>query len=46
VRRATDRLAVLVSLDIIEGLLVDRRWSRDRLAEHLDVLLRGTFVEG
>jgi hypothetical protein len=29
---------------MIEGLLVERRWSRRRLAEHLAVLLRSTFA--
>ena len=41
---ATDMLWALISTDMIEGLLVERRWSRRRLAEHLAVLLRSTFT--
>lgn len=41
---ATDMLWALISTDMIEGLLVERRWSRQRLAEHLAVLLRSTFA--
>jgi AcrR family transcriptional regulator len=41
---ATDMLWALISTDMIEGLLVERRWSRRRLAEHLAVLLRSTFA--
>jgi AcrR family transcriptional regulator len=44
VESATDMLWALISTDLIEGLLVDRRWSRSRLADHLSVLLRATFV--
>jgi AcrR family transcriptional regulator len=44
VATATDMLWALISTDMIEGLLVDRRWSRRRLAEHLALLLRSTFV--
>jgi hypothetical protein len=29
--------------DLMEALMVDRRWSRTRLATHLAVLFRGTF---
>jgi hypothetical protein len=29
---------------MIEALIVDRRWSRRRLAEHLALLFRSTFV--
>ena len=46
VDKATDMLWALISTDMIEGLLVDRRWSRRALAEHLSVLLRATFVHG
>ncbi|MBO0827772.1 MAG: TetR/AcrR family transcriptional regulator [Streptosporangiales bacterium] len=41
---ATDMMNVLASSDVVEGLLVDRRWSRRRFAEHLAVLLESTFV--
>lgn len=41
---AADMLFALVSSDLVEALLVDRRWSRQRLAEHLALLLRSTFV--
>ena len=43
---AADMLFALISSDMIEALLVDRRWSRQRLAEHLTILLRSTFVAG
>jgi AcrR family transcriptional regulator len=43
---AADMLFALVSSDVIEALTVDRRWSRRRLAEHLSLLLRATFVRG
>jgi AcrR family transcriptional regulator len=41
---ATDMLFALISTDLIEALIVDRRWSRQRLAEHLALLFRSTFV--
>jgi AcrR family transcriptional regulator len=41
---ATDMLWALISTDMIEGLLVERNWSRRRLTEHLAVLLRATFT--
>lgn len=37
-------LFALVSSDVIEALIVDRRWSRSRLSAHLALLLRSTFV--
>src|SRR5919197_4138887 len=40
---ATDMLYALISSDVIEALLEDRRWSRRRLAEHLGRLFRSTF---
>ena len=43
VEAATDMLWALISTDIIEGLLVDRRWSQRRLAQHLGLLFRSTF---
>jgi AcrR family transcriptional regulator len=44
VESAADMLWALISSDLIEGLLVDRGWSRERLAEHLALLFRSTFV--
>jgi AcrR family transcriptional regulator len=41
---ATDMLFALIASDVIEALIVDRRWSRARLAEHLALLFRSTFV--
>jgi hypothetical protein len=37
-------LFALISSDMIEALIVDRRWSRRRLAKHLALLFRSTFV--
>jgi AcrR family transcriptional regulator len=41
---ASDMLFALISSDMIEALIVDRRWSRRRLAENLALLFRSTFV--
>jgi AcrR family transcriptional regulator len=41
---AADMLFALVASDVIEALIVDRRWSRRRLAEHLALLFRSTFA--
>jgi AcrR family transcriptional regulator len=41
---AADMLWALMSFDVLEALIVDRRWSRKRLARRLSVLLRSTFV--
>jgi AcrR family transcriptional regulator len=41
---ASDMLFALVSSDMIEALIVDRRWPRRRLAEHLALMFRSTFV--
>jgi AcrR family transcriptional regulator len=41
---ATDMLFALIASDVIEALIVDRRWSRAQLAEHLALLFRSTFV--
>jgi AcrR family transcriptional regulator len=41
---ATDMLMALSSLNVVETLLTDRRWSRRRFVEHLSALLRATFV--
>jgi AcrR family transcriptional regulator len=42
---ATDMLFALISTDMIEALIVDRRWSRQRLADHLALLFRSTFID-
>jgi AcrR family transcriptional regulator len=41
---AADMLFALISTDVLERLLHQRRWSRRRLARHLALLLRSTFV--
>lgn len=41
---ATDMLFALISSDMIEALLLDRRWSKQRLASHLALLFRSTFA--
>jgi len=41
---AADMLWALMSFDVLEGLLVDRRWSPTSYAEHLAALFRSTFV--
>jgi AcrR family transcriptional regulator len=43
-RSARDMLFALISTDMIEALLIDRRWSRRRLASHLSRLFRSTFL--
>jgi AcrR family transcriptional regulator len=44
VETATDMLWALMSFDVLEGLLRQRRWSPRRLADHLDALFQATFV--
>lgn len=44
VESAAEMLWALMSLDMLERLTVDRRWSRKRYAEHLGLLFRRTFV--
>jgi AcrR family transcriptional regulator len=44
VESAADMLYALTSSDVVEGLTVDRRWSRQKLAAQLGSLLRSTFV--
>lgn len=41
---AADMLLALISSDVIETLLVERHWSQRRLADHLAVLFRSTFL--
>jgi AcrR family transcriptional regulator len=43
VESAGDMLFALVSSDMVEALIADRRWSRRRLADHLALMLRSTF---
>jgi AcrR family transcriptional regulator len=44
VDEAADMLMALSSLDVVETLLIDRRWSRHRFVEHFTALLHATFV--
>jgi len=44
VASATDMMLALSSLDVVETLLVERRWSRQRFTAHYSMLLRDTFV--
>jgi AcrR family transcriptional regulator len=44
VETATDMLWSLISTDMIDKLLADRRWSRARLEKHLIALHHATFV--
>jgi AcrR family transcriptional regulator len=44
VESATDMLWSLISSDLVERLIVERRWSGKRFADHLSYLLRSTFV--
>jgi hypothetical protein len=41
---AADMLLALISLNVVETLLIDRRWSRRRFVEHVTALLRATFM--
>jgi AcrR family transcriptional regulator len=41
---AADLLLALISVQVVETLIVDRRWSRRRLEAHLATLLHATFV--
>lgn len=41
---ASDVLWALLSVDVLERLLVERRWTQASLAQDLIVLLRSTFV--
>jgi AcrR family transcriptional regulator len=44
VASARDMLFALISSDLIGALIEDRNWSRRRLADHLAIVLRSTFV--
>ena len=41
---AADMLFALIASDVIEALIVDRRWSRRRLATHFAILFRSAFA--
>jgi AcrR family transcriptional regulator len=44
VTTAADMLLALISSDLIETLLVERRWSQRKLSDHLALVLRSTFL--
>lgn len=41
---AADMLWALMSWDVLEGLLVERGWSREQYAERMALLFRATFT--
>jgi AcrR family transcriptional regulator len=41
---AADMMWALMSIDLLDRLLNERRWSRRRVAEHLAALFHATFV--
>jgi AcrR family transcriptional regulator len=41
---ASDMLMALTTSDVLETLITDRRWSKQRFTEHYAALLRHTFV--
>lgn len=41
---AADMMWALMSWDVLEGLLVDKGWSRERYADHMAVVFRSAFV--
>jgi AcrR family transcriptional regulator len=44
VATAADMLWALMSFDVLEALVVDRRWSRKRLARRLSAMFQVSFV--
>jgi AcrR family transcriptional regulator len=46
IETTADMLWALMSFDVLQALVVDRRWTRKRLARRLAVLLVSTFVAG
>ena len=44
VETAADMMYGLMSFDLLERMLEDRRWSRKRFADHLSLVFRSTFV--
>jgi AcrR family transcriptional regulator len=44
VEAAADMVFALSTSDVVGGLVVERRWSPDRLARHLGLLFRSTFL--
>lgn len=45
VEAAADMINGLSTSDVVEGLIVDRGWSRRRFAKYLGLLLRSAFVQ-
>lgn len=45
INTASDMMWALMSLDILERLTIDRRWSHKRYADHTALMLRSTFVK-
>lgn len=43
---AADMLWALMSFDVLDGLIVQRRWPSDRYADHMAALFRAAFVRG
>jgi AcrR family transcriptional regulator len=41
---AADMMWALMSIDVLDRLVNERRWSRRRVAEHLTTLFQATFV--
>jgi hypothetical protein len=41
---AADMLSALMSPDLLDRLLIDRRWSSKRFADQFAILLQSTFV--
>jgi AcrR family transcriptional regulator len=41
---AADMLWALMSWDVLEGLLIERGWSRESYADHMALLFRATFT--
>lgn len=41
---SADMMWALMSIDVLDRLLNQRRWSRRRIAEHLAALFQATFV--
>jgi AcrR family transcriptional regulator len=44
VHQAADMIFALSTSDVVEGLIVERGWSRRRFADHFARLLRSTFL--
>lgn len=44
VSTATDMLCALMSFESVESLVVDRRWSRKKYAEHMTLVVQATLL--